>query len=111
VGSHVNHPAKGNFNPYTSIEQLQNDGFYETSFGTKISVEFTTDIPSIENPAVAAQFNRANQTITLDIEKIEELYNSKAWTIPFQFEDGSWSPVLPEETFTTFDEFLTFIIE
>ena len=115
VGSHVAHPAKGNFSAFTSEEQLKKDNFYKSSEGFTTKVELTSNIQSTNNYKIGAKRiwddTIKQNKILVDIEVLKEKYNNRTWVNPPKLYDDTYAEALPANQFKSFEEFLTFVLE
>ena len=110
VGSHIAHKGK-TFNTLTNVQQLQKDGFYKSGEELTTNVDFVSTISSDREVPVAARWNSETKKIEINLEQIQKKYEEKAWMNPAVLSDGSQVEALPVDTFKSFDEWLTFVLE
>lgn len=110
VGSHVAHKGK-TFNTLTSAQQIQKDGFYKSGEELTTYIDFVSTISSDRTVPVAARWNPETRKMEINLEQIQKKYEEKAWMNPAVLSDGSQAEALSEDTFKSFDEWLTFILE
>lgn len=111
VGSHVAHPAKGSFSKLISEKQLIKDGVFKSSSELTTEVSFVSNLDTTRTTPVAARWNGTLGVIEVNLEEIRKKYEEKAWTKPALLSDQSRAAALDENTFTSYDEWLTFILE
>jgi hypothetical protein len=80
-------------------------------------VVYTNDITTSEGTKGAAQYDRATNTIKIDKDFLKQKFDEKVWTKPrklIETIDGksveSQSEILPEDTFTTYEEWEQFVV-
>lgn len=113
VGSHVAHPAKGKFNKLVDFKQLYKDGYFKSSNELNTKLIFVDEIQSDREVPVVAQLNREGPepVIYLNENLLRQKYEAKVWTTPAKLTDGTFAEPLPLETFNSFEEFATFVLE
>lgn len=113
VGSHVAHPAKGKFSKLVDFKQLQKDGFFKNSQELTTKLVFVDEIQSDREVPVAAQLRRdgPEPTIYLNEKLLRQKYEAKVWATPAELSDGTQAEALPIDTFNSFEEFATFVLE
>ena len=58
-----------------------------------------------------AKFNRNTKEITINKPSLQQKFEEKAWTKPRTQKDGSQATALPEDTFTTYQDWENFVME
>ena len=113
VGSHVAHPAKGKFDTLLSEKQLVNNTPYRTSLGIVPTIRLVDTIDTTREVPVAARRIREgeNDVILLNLPLLKAKYENASWTTPAVLSDGSQARALDPNSFNSFEEFLTFVIE
>lgn len=59
----------------------------------------------------AAKYDRTDKVIRINPVLMRQKFDEKAWTKPKKQRDGSFSEALPENTFMSYEQFETFVIE
>ncbi|GEM_PF-3135952 len=73
----------------------------------KATIEYGEVVSNRSNTRIAAKYNKKTNTVSLDLDKLRETYENKAWANP------KWRKVqpMPEDQFKTFAEWRDFVIE
>lgn len=113
VGSHVAHPAKGKFDTLLSEKQLVNNTPYRTSLGIVPTIRLVDTIDTTREVPVAARRIQEgeNSVILLNLPLLKTKYENGSWTTPAVLSDGTQAKALDPNSFNSFEEFLTFVIE
>lgn len=113
VGTHTNHPGKGNFNTLTTVEELQKTGVYNSSFGSSFKVRLVDNIESDREIPVPARHivENGESILILNTNLLEQKFKNKSWTTPAVLQDKTTAEPLPIDSFKTFEEFLNFVLE
>ena len=69
------------------------------------------DIVSNTGEPGAAQYNRPTNTVRVNRELLKKKFEEKAWTKPNVLKDNSKADALPEDVFTTYEQWERFVIE
>ena len=59
----------------------------------------------------AAQYDKEKNVIRINNTLLSEKYEAKAWTTPREQKDGTFATALKEDTFSSFEEWKSFVIE
>jgi len=76
-----------------------------------ITIINTADIKTVTGEPGAAQYNRTENKILINRELLQKKFESKAWTKPRKQKDDSFATALPEDAFTTYDQWEKFVID
>jgi len=76
-----------------------------------ISVIDTTNIKAATGEPGAAKYTPEKNQILLNRELLKKKFDEKAWTKPRKQRDGSFATALPEDAFSTYDDWEKFVIE
>jgi len=76
-----------------------------------ITVIDTIGIKNATGEPGAAKYSREKNQIILDREFLKKKFDEKAWTKPRKQKDGSFATALPEDQFSTYEEWEGFVIE
>ena len=89
------------------------EGVFEADVETYkgISVIDTPNIKAATGEPGAAQYNSEKNQILLNRELLKKKFDEKAWTKPRKQRDGSFATALPENAFSTYDDWEKFVIE
>lgn len=86
-----------------TVEFLRESGIFQGTI-----VKFVDEIASDRDIPVALRNINKGERIEMVEKLMKEKFDQKAWTNPATQKDGSKATALPEDSFSTFNEFLTF---
>jgi hypothetical protein len=88
-----------------TIDSLSKNPIFENMI-----VEFVSEIATNKTTPVAMRNVNKGERILMVAELMKEKFDQKAWISPAQQNDGSYVTPLAEDSFKSFDEFLTFAL-